>query len=178
MSDPGAIGVARGLDQEDGTLVAKAKVAPAHGAEHVRHLLDLPEVRALVRALDETRWTGRPGYGNRAMVGLALAKSVYCLPTWSRACRLVSEHDALRAVVGGSPSQQAAYRFTKRLAEHRDLLDAALDAVVRAVAESVPGYGQTLAIDGTDMPAYANGQKYVRKGGPPPARGPATAQRP
>jgi hypothetical protein len=132
----------------------------------VAALLDLPEVRALVRALDDTRWTGRPGYGNRAMVGLALAKSVYCLPTWSRVCRLVAEHDALRAVIGGAPSQQAAYRFTRRLAEHRDLLDGALDAVVRAVAASVPGYGGTLALDGSDMPAYANGQKYVRKGGP------------
>lgn len=146
--------------------MAEANVTPAHGAEQVRQLLDLPEVGALVAALDETRWTGRPGYGNRAMVGLALAKSVYCLPTWSRACRLVAEHDALRSVIGGAPSQQAAYRFTKRLLAHRDVLDGALDAVVRAVTEGVLGYGETVAIDGSDMPAYANGQKYVRKGGP------------
>jgi hypothetical protein len=146
--------------------MAEAKVTPAHGAEQVRQLLDSPEVRAFVRELDDTRWTGRPGYGNRALVGLALAKSVYCLPTWSRACRLVAEHDALRAVLGGAPSQQAAYRFTRRLAEHRELLGAALDAVVARLAVEMPGYGDTLAIDGSDMPAYANGQKYVRKGGP------------
>ena len=146
--------------------MAKAKVTPAHGAEQVRRLLDSPEVTALVRALDDARWTGRPGYGNRALVGLALAKSVYCLTTWSRACRLVAEHDALRAVIGGAPSQQAAYRFTRRLEAHRDVFDAVLDAVVRAVAVEVPGYGRTVAIDGSDVVAYANGQKYVRKGGP------------
>ena len=62
--------------------MAASTVTPAHGVEQVRRLLDLTEVRNLIRTLDEERWTGRPGYGNRAMVGLALAKSVYCLPTW------------------------------------------------------------------------------------------------
>jgi hypothetical protein len=30
----------------------------------------------------------------------------------------------------------------------------------------LPSYGTDLAIDASDMPAYANGQRYVYKGGP------------
>ena len=45
---------------------------------------DLPEVKQLIADLDETRWTGRPGYPIRVMVGAALVKAVYALPTWTR----------------------------------------------------------------------------------------------
>jgi len=147
--------------------MANSKVPPGSDAEHVAALLDLPSVVALIRALEDTRWTGRPGYPIRSMVGLLLAKSVYALPTWSRTLRLVAEHDALRTVLGGVvPSDDATYRFTAKLREHRHLLDAALDATVRSVKAAVPGYGVDVAIDGSDMPAYANGQRYVYNHGP------------
>jgi hypothetical protein len=38
----------------------------------------------LIAELEATRWTGRPGYPIRTMVGLALAKSLYALPTWTK----------------------------------------------------------------------------------------------
>jgi hypothetical protein len=147
--------------------MAEAKVHAAHGAEQVGALLDLPEVRVLIAALDETRWTGRPGYPVRTMVGVMLAKSVYALPTFTRTLRLVAEHDALRAAVGGVvPSDDATYRFTAKMRQHRHLLDAALDAVVRAVKDTNPGYGVDVAVDGSDMPAYSNGQRTLFKNGP------------
>lgn len=147
--------------------MADSKVPPGSDAEQVAALLDLPPVRALVRALEDTRWTGRPGYPVRTMVGVLLAKSVYALPTWSRTLRLIAEHDALRGVLGGVvPSDDATYRFTAKLREHRHLLDAALDATVRAVKATRPDYGVDVAIDGSDLPAYANGQKYVYNHGP------------
>jgi hypothetical protein len=42
----------------------------------VAGLLDSPEIATLVVALEATRWTGRPGYPIRVMVGMALAKSL------------------------------------------------------------------------------------------------------
>ena len=30
----------------------------------------------------------------------------------------------------------------------------------------MPGMGEHVALDGSDLPAYANGQRYVSKGGP------------
>ena len=37
-------------------------------------LLDSPEIAALVSELEATRWTGRPGYPLRGMIGMALVK--------------------------------------------------------------------------------------------------------
>jgi len=44
------------------------KVPPRSAATELAALLDSPEIAELVRELDATRWTGRPGY--RAMVGM------------------------------------------------------------------------------------------------------------
>jgi hypothetical protein len=44
-------------------------------------VLDSPEIAALVSELEATRWTGRPGYPIRGMIGMALAKTIYAVPT-------------------------------------------------------------------------------------------------
>ncbi len=88
-------------------------------ASQVGRLLGTPEIRAFIARLDETRWTGRPGYPIRTMLGLALVKSLYTLPTWTRVVALVREHAALRKVLGiragDMPSQWACYRFATKL---------------------------------------------------------------
>ena len=94
------------------------KVAPRSAAFELAGLLDSPEIAGLVRELEATRWTGRPGYPIRCMIGMALAKSMYAIPTWTRTVRLVAEHDALQAALGcadGCPSEWACYRFTAKL---------------------------------------------------------------
>jgi transposase len=147
--------------------VATTTVSPARDAAHVGALLASPEISALIADLQLTRWTGRPGYPLRAMVGLALVKSVYALPTWTRTVSLVKDHAGLRGVLGAAPSDDAAYRFTKKLREHDSMLAGALDRVLTALHEAKPEMGQTIAIDGSDLPAYANGHKHVgNKNGP------------
>ena len=91
-------------------------------AAQVAALLDSPEITALISELEATRWTGRPGYPVRAMVGLTLVKSLYALPTWTRTVALVRDHAGLRAVLGAVPSTDAAYRFTVKLREHGTML--------------------------------------------------------
>lgn len=132
-------------------------------------LLESPEIRALIRHLEETRWTGRPGYPIRVMVGMALAKSMYALPTWAKLVRLVEEHAALQAAlgcVGDVPSQWACYRFAKKLREHTDALDATIARVIAELHRRLPDYGRDVAIDASDLPAYANRQRLVSKNGP------------
>src|SRR5580658_73711 len=145
--------------------VAGSKVTQAHDAKSVRALLDLPEIRQFVSDLDELHWTGRPGFGSAVLVGAALVKAVYALPTWSRVARLIAEHDALRDAIGGAPSQWACYRFAAKLREHGDALADCIDAVLAKLRDVKPEMGQTVAIDGSDLPAYANGQRYVSRGG-------------
>ena len=146
-------------------LLAKASVYRTTEVENLSALLASPEVATLIADLEATRWTGRPGYPIRAMVGIALVKSLYCLPTWTRTVRLVAEHRNLQRVLGVPvnriPSVDACYRFARKLREHNDALQACIAAVLAALADQNPGMGETVAIDGSDLPAYANGQRYV-----------------
>ncbi len=144
-------------------------VARRSVAEDLSTILNSPEIGDLIDRLQETRQTGRPGYPLRMMVGMALAKSLYALPTWTRTVRLVREHAALAAVIapdGAVPSHWACYRFTAKLREHTAALEECIASVVRALKKRNPLLGWDVAIDASDMPAYANGQRYKYKGGP------------
>ena len=139
-------------------MVASTVSLPRDAAS-VAVLLNSPEIASLIMQLEETRWTGRPGYPIRAMVGLALVKSLHTLPTWTRTVALVHDHAALRDVLGAVPSVDAAYRFSAKLRKHNDKLATCLDRVLTALHAAHPEMGQTIALDGSDLPAYANGQK-------------------
>ena len=145
--------------------MASTKVPSGHDARQVAALLALPEITQLVADLDETRWTGRPGYPVRVMVGTMLVKAVYALPTWTRTARLIAEHAALREAIGGAPSHWACYPFAVKLRDHGNMLTACIDRVLATLHAAYPQMGQTVAIDGSDLPAYANGQRYVSRGG-------------
>jgi hypothetical protein len=102
------------------------------------------------------------------MVGMALAKSIYSIPTWTRTVALVREHAALRLAIaadGEVPSVYACYRFAAKLRAFKPLLDACLDRVTASLHAEMPEMGQDVAVDASDLPAYANGQRYVSKGG-------------
>jgi Transposase DDE domain len=145
------------------------KVPALSAAAQLAGLLDSPEIAALVSELEATRWTGRPGYPLRSMVGMALAKSIYAVPTWTRTVALVREHAALRLAIAGDgdvPSVYAVYRFTAKLRTYSDMLAACIDRVTASLHAANPDMGRDVAIDGSDMPAYANGQRFVSKNGP------------
>ncbi len=149
--------------------MASFKVAPDPACSEVGKLLDLPEIAALIRELEETRWTGRPGYPIRTMIGLCIVKSRYALPTWTRTVALVAEHWKLQRVLGcegNPPSVYAAYRFAEKMRANGDMLERCIDSVVAGLKDKLPSYGTDLAIDASDMPAYANGQRYLSNGGP------------
>jgi Transposase DDE domain/Transposase domain (DUF772) len=145
--------------------VAVPKVAPSR-ASQLSLLLDSPEIGRLIAELEATRWTGRPGYPIRTMVGLALTKSLYAIPTWTKTVALVREHWKLQRVLGCEgkpPSVYAAYRFAEKLRANGDMVERCIDGVVEGLKAKLPTYGRDLAIDASDMPAYANGQRYVSK---------------
>ena len=120
----------------------------------------------MIAELEGLRWTGRKGYPIRSLVGACLTRSLYGLTTWSRTAALIAEHAALADAIGGCPSVYALYRFATKLRTHKPLLDACLDRVAASLREQLPGYGQDIAVDASDLPAYANGQRYLSKHGP------------
>lgn len=168
INRPREIAVSGGMDQGVVTSMTTASVALSC-AEELALLLDGPELQELTDRLEATRWTGRPGYAIRTMIGVCLAKSLYAIPTWTRTLALIKEHAGLRAAIGCStddiPSIDACYRFTKKLRKHQAMLDRCISKVIGSLHEEMPEMGKDIAIDASDMPAYANGQRYVSKGG-------------
>jgi hypothetical protein len=146
--------------------LATAKVPRRSAASELEGALDSPEIERLIERIDATRWTGRPGYPTRALLGACIVKALYALPTWARVARLIDEHDGLARALGERPSVFACYRFAAKLRRHGDLVDRCIDEVITALRGHHPDLGQHIAIDGSDMPAWANGMRYVSKGGP------------
>ncbi len=147
--------------------MASQKVPRRSDADQIAGLLDSPEIAGLIADLDATRVTGRRGYPTRTLVGMALVKGRYALPTWTRAVRLVREHAALRDALGceSAPSEWACYRFTRKLRKHSAVLADCADRVTASLHEHHPEMGRDVAIDGSNLPAYANGQRHVSNGG-------------
>jgi hypothetical protein len=144
--------------------VASGKVARRTVVSDVSVLLDSPEIKALIAEL-EVHGRGRKGYGPRALVGACLIKSLFALPTWTWVAALINEHPGLQEVLGGCPSLWAMYRFGEKLRNNLPALNACLDACAVSLREQYPDFGRDVAIDASDLPAYANGQRYVSKGG-------------
>jgi IS5 family transposase len=135
-------------------------------ATQIAEILDSPEVRELIGELEALRWTGRRGYGARALLGACIVKSIYNLATWTRTADLIAEHDGLARALGGTPSHWACYRFATKLRRDRAALAACLDALAASLRARMPEMGREVAIDASDLPAYANGQRYLYNGGP------------
>lgn len=144
--------------------MATGKIARRTAVGDVAELLDSPEVAALIDAL-APHGRGRKGFGPRALVGACLVKTLFALPTWTRVAALIAEHPGLQDALGGSPSCWACYRFTVKLRENQPALADCLDTVTAALQAAMPGIGVDVAIDASDLPAFANGQRYVSKGG-------------
>jgi DDE family transposase len=71
------------------------------------------------------------------------------------------------ACIANGPSVYALYRFaTTKLRTQKPILDACLTRVVNALRAEIPEYGDALAIDASEIPAYANGQRFLTKNGP------------
>jgi Transposase DDE domain len=148
--------------------VAILNVAGLPASAQLQSLLDSPEIGRLIEELQATRWTGRPGYPIRALTGMALAKSLYAIPTWTKTVALVGEHWALQRALGCEgevPSIYSCYRYAEKLRAHGDKLERCIDSVVAGLHKKLPSYGRDLSIDASDMPAYANGQRFKSKGG-------------
>jgi hypothetical protein len=120
----------------------------------------------LVARIDALKLRKRRGYGTRTLLGAALVRAIYALPTWTRTVELIAEHAALAEAIGGTPSEWACYRFLTKLHKDRPVLVACLDALAASLRAYHPDMGNEVAIDASDLPAWANGQRFLYHGGP------------
>ena len=117
----------------------------------------------LLNTLEQEHWTGRKGYSVRGMWATLIAGLINQCHTLAAAVRLLKRDKETRLVCGFSkdnlPGEDALSRFLKKLVKHAILFDEFIQDLVDKLRELLPGFGAKLALDSTDILAYANGYR-------------------
>lgn len=121
----------------------------------------LPD-QELLKVLEATRWTGRPGYPIRVMWHTLVASFYLGIIHDSDLVRALRNNPLLASACGidspeGIPSKFAYCRFRKKLAAFNDQVGKVLADCVEALRGELPDFGKTVAVDATDVKAWANG---------------------
>jgi hypothetical protein len=146
--------------------MASGKVARRTAVGDVAELLDSPEIAALIAQIDALRGRGRIGFGTRALVGACLVKTLFALPTWTWTAALIAEHPGLEQALGSKPSVWACYRFATKLRKLAPMLADCLDSIALSLRAEYPELGTDVAIDSSNLEAWANGHRNLSKNGP------------
>ncbi len=130
--------------------------------EELERLFEALDDDTLLASLQATRWTGRPGFPLRVMwrslvasfyLGIIhdtdLVRALASNPLLASACGIESP--------GGVPSKFAYCRFRKKLVGFNDVIAGVLSSAVERLREALPGFGEMVAVDATDVRGWANG---------------------
>lgn len=128
-------------------------------------LESLPAER-LMAALEREHWTGRKGYPVRGMWSGLIAGILYQCDSVAETIRMLERDKDSRLICGFArdniPSSDAFSRFLTKLVKHEDLLEGCFSDLVDNVRKALPGFGEKVAVDSTDIKAYANGFRKNR----------------
>ncbi len=117
----------------------------------------------LITSLMRENWTGRKGYSTRGMWSTLLAGVLNQCNSLSQVVRLLKRDREVRLVYGFSqddiPSEDALGRFLKKLVKHEDLVEKCFTSLVERLRELLPGFGDKLVVDSTEIKAYSNGHR-------------------
>ena len=117
----------------------------------IKYLPDEP----LMQALEAARGRGRNDYPVRAMWNSVLAGVVYQHPSVASLRRELRRNAQLRHLCGfdllaglaAVPSDNAYSNFLQQLLRHAALIDELFVTLVNRLADALPGFGETLALD-------------------------------
>ena len=137
-------------------------------------ILDEMACPELFEQLRERRQNCRPGYDPEVMWRATLLRYLLGLPYVKDLLAILATSPELRTLCGFDgrlPSESTFSRFTSRLLEYDDLVDQLFQQVVARAGEVIDGavegsankklprFGQDVAIDSTDVEAYARARK-------------------
>jgi len=128
----------------------------------VKVLEALPAEKLLI-VLKRQHWTGRKGYSVRGMWAALIAGVLNNCHTLADVVRLLKRDKEIRLICGfgkdDMPGEDALGRFLKKLVKYANLFDECIQGLVNRLRELLPGFGAKLAVDSTDILAYANGHQ-------------------
>jgi len=133
-------------------------------SDRLHLVLETIDAEKLLMAIEADTPAGPRGYPARALWSALIAGVVHRLPTIAELIRNLDTNPHLRLVCGmidgnGVPSAATFSRFLRRLVKHEALLDECIDDLVRRFAALAPGFGESVAVDSTDVHAYSRGKK-------------------
>ena len=133
------------------------------GNDRLVVILEALPAERLLSVLENEHWTGRKGYPARGMWSAIIAGVLNQANSLSDVIRLLKRDKDTRLVCGFSlddiPDHDALRRFLKKLVKHADLLDKCFSDLVSEARGALPGFGDTLAVDATDIKAHSNGHR-------------------
>ena len=129
--------------------------------EELERILEALNDDELIEALEATRWTGRPGYPVRVMWHTIIASFYLGIVHDTDLVRALWSNPLLAASCGidsadGVPSKYAYCRFRKKLSGFNELVADILNACVETLKDALPGLGENISVDSTDVKAWAN----------------------
>ena len=124
----------------------------------VRVILDSVDASALIARLWQYRWNTRPGYPLSAMFRAHLLRFLLNLPSVNALIRRLQEDPRLRRLCGFDqlPHRSTFNRFYTRLSDHQDLVEKALASLTDQLAGLLPGFGEKIAVDSTNVRTHSN----------------------
>lgn len=131
----------------------------APGLVELRAYLDAVDATALLdRLQDYRRRAGRRGYPLVALWRAYLASFILNLPHTNALIRRLEDSESLQAICGfvQLPHRTTFNRFINRLADHRNLVEAALTCLTAELAAELPGFGKSVAVDSTVVRTHSN----------------------
>ena len=133
------------------------------GNNRLAMVLETLPAEGLISAIEREHWTGRKGYVVRGMWSALVAGVLHQCNSLAEVVRLLERDKDTRMVCGFSkdnlPSEDALGRFLKKLMRHEDLIEKCFADLVAELRQLLPGFGDKLAVDSTDIKAYANGHR-------------------
>ena len=127
-------------------------------------ILDALPSEKLLITLEQERWTGRKGYSVRGMWAAMIAGLINQCHTLTAVVRLLKRDKETRLICGFSkdnlPGEDALSRFLRKLVKHTTLFDGFIQDLVNQLRELLPGFGDKLAVDSTDIVAYSNSHRH------------------
>ena len=119
----------------------------------------LPEIQTFLDEIQDLRHNTRPGYPPRSMLRAICLKFLLNERFNVGLIRRLQDSPKLRQICGFKsevPSEPSFSRFFKHLADRANLIEQSITSLVNHIHDHLPDTGDVVAIDSTDIEAYAN----------------------
>ena len=110
--------------------------------------------------------TGRPGYTVEVLWKTYVASVVLGLTSFASLIRTLQNNPMIAVACGitsaeGTPTKFAYSRFTRKLSQPRYvvMVKNIMRSLTRSLYDTLPDFGESVAIDSTDLKAWSNGSK-------------------